>query len=1013
MKFTDLFIKRPVLATVVSLFLFMLGLKSIFSLDVRQYPRVENTVITIKTAYPGASAELIQGFITQPLQTAIAAADGIDTLTSSSSQNISTISAKLRLNFDSSTAFADVLAKVNSVTNQLPQGAQLPVITKTTGSSVALLYVNYASLKLNSSQIYDYLLRVVQPKLQSVDGVSSADILGGNPFALRVWLKPIRMAALNVTTEDINAALISNNYLSAAGQLKGLYTVININARTDLHTVEEFQNLVVRQNKGKWIHLRDVANVELGSENYSSYVSFNGQRGVFIAVNALPSANPLTVIKAIRKELPNVAIGLPPSLTQTIVYDATQFISASINDVIITLIESTFIVIFVIFLFLGSLRSVFIPIITIPVSLVGVAFAMYLLGYSINLLTLLAMVLAIGLVVDDAIVVVENIHRHMEEGQSPLDAALMGAREIAAPVITMTLTLAAVFAPIGLMGGLTGALFKEFALTLAASVFVSGIVALTLSPMMCSKILRPDNNKKSFTHIVDEKFSQLQKSYGKKLKSVLNHKSVVLVFGSVVFISVYFLFATTSKELAPQEDQGFLFAINTGPSYANVNYMEKFGKEIDRIFDKFPNEQKAHFVINGAGNENTGFAGIILKPWSERKRKAKVIQPLIQNELNNIAGIKSFLISLPDLPTGSNGMPIQFVIKSTSDYKTLYHASQEILNKAKKSGLFIVATTDLDFDTPELNIKVDSAKASEMNISMQQIGNTLSTLLGGGYINRFSMDGRSYKVIPQLPNKSRDNPSDLNKSYLRTSSGKLVPLANFIQYSSDSQPVALNQFQQLNSATISGVMMPGQTQEACLNFLKKTAEEVLPRSMAIDYSGDSRVFVNEGNSLLYTFLFALIVIFLVLAAQFESFRDPLVIMVSVPMAICGALIPMNIGLATLNIYTEIGLVTLIGLITKHGILMVEFANQLRRTKHLDIETAIQEAAATRLRPILMTTAAMVLGVFPLILASGAGAMSRHDLGLVIASGLTIGTLFTLFVVPTIYTFVTSKKINEN
>lgn len=1012
MKFTDLFIKRPVLATVISLLIFMLGLKSIFSLDVRQYPKVENTVITITTAYPGASAELMQGFVTQPIQTAISAADGIDYITSTNSQSVSTIKAKLRLNFDSSVAFTDILAKVNSVTNQLPQGAQLPVITKTTGSSVALLYINYASEKLTPSQIYDYLLRVVQPKLQSVAGVSSADILGGNPFALRVWLKPIRMAALNVTTEDINKALISNNYLSAAGQLKGLYTLININAHTDLHTVKEFKNVVIRQSKGKLVHLRDVADLELGAENYSSSVTFNGKRGVFIGINALPSANPLTVIKDIRKELPNIASGLPPSLTQTVVYDSTKFISSSISDVMKTLIEATLIVIVVIFLFIGSMRSVLIPMVTIPLALVGVAFAMFLLGYSINLLTLLAMVLAIGLVVDDAIVVVENIHRHLEEGKSPFDAAILGAKEIASPVITMTITLAAVFAPIGLMGGLTGALFKEFALTLAASVFVSGIVALTLSPMMCSKILKHDTNEKSFSHWVDTQFTRLQNFYHRKLTTVLKNRPVVLVFGSVVLISLYFLFALTPKELAPVEDKGFLFAINSAPSYANVHYLEKYGKEIDKIYDQYP-EHDAHFVINGASGEAGGFAGIILKPWAERKRLAKDIQPLIQNQLNNIAGIKSFLISLPDLPTGSDGLPIQFVIKSTSDYRTLYNIAQEFVARAQKSGLFIIANSDLTFDTPELNITVDSAKAAEMNISMQQIGDTLGTLMGGNYVNRFSMDGRSYKVIPQLPDVARYNPSDLRKSYLRTSSGELVPLANFIHFESKAQPTSLNQFQQLNSATISGIAKPGVSQGECLNFLQKTAQELLPKNMSYDFSGDSRVFIKEGNSLLYTFIFALIVIFLVLAAQFESFRDPLVIMVSVPMAICGALIPLNLGLASINIYTEIGLVTLIGLITKHGILMVEFANQLRRQQHLDIYTAIETAASIRLRPILMTTAAMVLGVIPLLIASGAGAASRHDLGLVIFSGLSIGTLFTLFVVPTMYTFITSKKINEH
>ncbi len=1011
MKFTDVFIKRPALATVISLFIFSLGLKSIFNLDVRQYPKVENTVITITTAYPGASAELMQGFVTQPIQTAVAAADGIDFLTSTSSQSLSTVTAKLRLNYDSSTAFTDILSKVNSVTNQLPQNSQLPVVTKTSGSSISLLYVNYTSDKLTSSQIYDYLTRVVQPKIQSVAGISSADILGGNPFALRVWLKPIRMAALKVTTEDINQALLTNNYLSAAGQLKGLYTIININAHTDLHTVKEFKNLVVRQNNKKLIHLSDVAEVELGSENYSSSVTFNGNRGVFIGINALPSANPLTVIKDIRKELPNIEKGLPPSLKQTIVYDSSKFISASLYDVIKTLIEATLIVVFVIFLFLGSFRSVIIPVVTIPLSLVGVAFIMFILGYSLNLLTLLAMVLAIGLVVDDAIVVVENIHRHIEEGKTALEGSLIGAREIAMPVISMTITLAAVYAPIGLMSGLTGALFKEFALTLAASVIVSGIVALTLSPMMCSKFLAKTQNRSKFLIRLEDNFTRIQLAYEKRLSRVLKQKTAVKIFAAVVLACVYFLFILTPKELAPHEDQGFLLTINSAPAYANIHYLEKFTQEEDKIFSQIP-EHDAHFIINGRGSENTGIAGVIFKPWDVRTRKASKIQPIIQDKLNSISGIQSFIFALPDLPTGSDGLPFQFVIRSTASYPDLFEVTQELLKKIKKSGMFIIANSDLSFETPELNIKINSAKASEMNISMKTIGDTLGTLLGGNYINRFSMDGRSYKIIAQLQDKNRYNPEDLKKSYIRSNSGELVPLANFISLETKSQPGALHQFQQLNSVTISAIIMIGKTQGDCVEYMRKEAKNILPKGMTYDFSGETRAFVQEGNSLLYTFIFAILMIYLVLSAQFESFRDPLVIMVSVPMAICGALIPLNLGLATINIYTEIGLVTLIGLITKHGILMVEFANQLRREHNYDLDTAIHMAASTRLRPILMTTAAMVLGSVPLVFASGAGAASRHDLGLVITFGLTIGTFFTLFIVPSLYSTISKKEINN-
>lgn len=1011
MKFTDIFIHRPVFATVISILIFMVGLKAVFNLDVRQYPKVENTVITITTTYPGANAQLMQGFITQPIQTSVSSAEGIDYINSSSSQGISTIQVHLKLNFNSTTAFGDILAKVNAVKALIPKDANDPVITKTTGSSIAVMYISYSSDKMSSPQIYDLLNRVVQPKMQSVSGVSSADILGGNPFAMRIWLQPEKMAALGITTDDIALALKANSYLSAAGQLKGQYTITNVNASTDLHTEQEFKNLVVKQVKGKLIHMRDVSEVELGSQNYSSSVTFNGKKGVFIGIQAVPSANPLTVVKGIREIIPDIERELPPSVKQVIVYDSTSFISASINDVIKTLLEATIIVIIVIFLFLGSFRSVTIPIVTIPLSLVGVCSIMLVLGYSINLLTLLAMVLAIGLVVDDAIVVVENIQRHIEEGKTPIEAALIGAREIAVPVITMTITLGAVYAPIGLMSGLTGALFKEFALTLAASVVVSGVIALTLSPMMCSKILLHEPADKGFAKWLDKKFGQMQFKYETLLHSVLQYKPVVIVFGSVILVSVYFLFILTPKQLAPQEDQGFLLTMTTAPQYANVHYLEKYTSELDKIFAKYQ-EREANFNVNGFSGENASISGLIFKPWNTRKKSTQQLQPIIQNDLSKIAGVKAFIFALPDLPTGAGGMPVQFVLKTTDDYKVLYSVMEELKAAAKKSGLFIVVDSDLSYESPQLNINIDKYKATEMGITMQTIGNTLAMMMSGGYTNLYSMNGRSYQVIPQLKDINRSNTNDLNKAYIRNESGVLVPLSNFVSYQLSTEPNTLNQFQQLNSATLSAVMMPGQTSTTGLTFLKNTANNIMPHGMSYDFSGDSRTEQQEGNALVLSFAFALLVIFLVLSAQFESFRDPLIIMISVPMAICGALIPLNLGLATINIYTQIGLITLIGLITKHGILMVAFANELQEKENCSIETAIQKAASIRLRPILMTTAAMVLGVIPLIIASGAGAASRFNIGLVIASGLSIGTLFTLFVVPTMYTLLSKPKIKK-
>lgn len=1005
MKFTDIFIKKPVLATVVSLLILILGLKSLLNLEIRQYPKIENTTIVVSTAYVGASAEVIQGFITTPLQSAIAAADGIDILTSSSAQNVSTITARLRLNYNADKAFTDISAKVNSVKSRLPRNASDPIITKSTSDSIALLYASYTSDKLTFPQIYDFITRIVQPRIQAVPGVANVDIFGGNPFAIRVWLDPKRMASFNITADDVSQTLINNNFISTAGQLKGVYTITTLNARTDLHDVEEFKNLIVRQTKQRIVHLSDVANVELGSEQYSSSALFNGKKGVFIAVNALPGANPLSVIEDVLKTLPELEKVLPPSLKQNIVYNATQFISAAINDVYWTIGEATLIVILVIFLFIGNLRSIIIPIVTIPLSLVGVGSFMLLFGYSLNLLTLLAMVLAIGLVVDDAIVVLENIYRHIEAGMTSLDAAIKGAREIFMPVITMTITLAAVYAPIGFATGLTGSLFKEFAITLAASVVVSGVIALTLSPMMCSKILRHDTNENSFARKVDKIFERLQNFYEKKLKAILKLRIVVVVFGSVVLASIYFLYSFAQKELAPKEDQGFLAAFASGPSYANLNYTETYSKEIYKIFSDIP-EKAAIFQINGMNAENSSFSGLVLKPWDERKRTTKVLQPILQNELNKIPGIQAFAITMPDLPTGNSGStPVQVVIKSLEDYKILYNVIEEILNKARKSGEFIFIRSDLKFDKPQLDVIIDRHKAAAAHVSMATIGRTLGGLLGGDYTNFFSMQGRSYKVISQLPDELRHNPQDLNRIYVRSDTGTLLPLSNFVSFKSETIPAALNQFAQLNSATISAVPTPGRSVGDGLKFMQKTLDELLPRSMSYDYVGDSRVFIEEGNSLLYTFLFALVLIFLVLAAQFESFRDPLIIMVSVPMAICGALIPLNLGISTINIYSQIGLVTLIGLITKHGILMVEFANKLKHDQNMSLAEAIATSASIRLRPILMTTAAMVFGAIPLVLASGAGAASRFSIGLVIVTGLTIGTVFTLFVVPVMYTII--------
>jgi len=1000
MKFTDIFIQRPVLATVVSLLILLFGINSMTSIQVRQYPRMDNTVITVSTSYPGADANLIAGFITTPLEAAIASSEGIDYMTSSSTQGISTITLNVKLNFDPQIAFTDVMSKVQQTLNILPPAAQQPVIIKSSDTSTALLYFSLNSNDMTPQQITDYAVRVVQPQLETVEGVAQAQILGGQTYAMRIFLDPIKMAALHVSPADVFNVLASNNFLTAAGNTKGEYVAINIKAQTNLNNTKEFGQLIVRSDKSSIIRLRDIGKIELGSQNYDSTVTFDGKKAVFIGITPTPTANPLTVISDVRNVFPDIQRQFPPSLTGTVVYDATDFIRASINEVMITIIEAAVIVMVVIFLFLGSFRAVLIPLITIPLSLIGVTTLMLFLGYSINLLTLLAFVLAIGLVVDDAILVVENIHRHIDEGKTPFDAAIIGSREIATPVIAMTITLAAVYAPIGFMQGLTGALFKEFAFTLASAVIISGIIALTLSPMMCSKILSEKAGSSRFVVFLDNLFIKLRVRYQKMLHSLLNTRAIMLVLAAVVLLMLPYLYNHTAKETAPEEDQGFFFIVGTAPQYATLNYVEAFTKSFDKIYQQFP-ETDHYFTINSG----SPVSGLVLKPWDQRKKNQFAMKAPLQNELNKITGLQTFAIIPPPLPGGGGGTPIQFVIKTTNDFHSLYDVSTKMLDRAKQSGLFIYLNNSLQFNQPEIELQINRSKASELGLDMKSIGSNLTSALSGAYVNFFDLQGRSYQVIPQLDRRFRLTPGQLEQIYVDTASGVMVPLSTVVTPASKTQPNALTHFQQLNSATIQGVMMPGVSIGQGLSYLQEQAKDILPQGFVTDYAGQSRQFIQEGSSLILAFFLAIIVIFLILSAQYESFRDPLIILISVPMSICGALIPLNLGAATINIYTQVGLITLIGLISKHGILIVDFANHLQREKNLDRRAAVEEAAAIRLRPVLMTTAAMVFGVLPLVLATGAGAVSRYDIGLVISSGLLIGTCFTLFVVPTMYTYL--------
>ena len=1004
MRLTDIFIRRPVLATVVSLLILLIGLQALWKLPIRQYPELTNTTITITTVYPGANAELIKGFITTPIQQAVASAEGIDTLTSSSAQNVSTVTLNLRLNADPDRAMTDVLSKVNQVADVLPREANNPVVVKQTGEGYALLYMSFNSDVMTSSQITDYLIRVVQPRLQTIDGVANAQILGGQTFAMRVWLDPDRMAGLNITPNDVRAALAANNFTTAAGQIKGDFVKFTINAQTSLKSAQAFGQLVVAQRGDTLIRLGNIARIELGPESADSSSVFDGLKAVFIGIYATPSANPLTVIQSVRNAMPSIQRELPVSLKAAIAYDATAFIRASIEEVVRTLGEAVLIVVVVIFLFLGNLRSTLIPIVTIPLSLVGVMIVLLALGYSVNLLTLLALVLAIGLVVDDAIVVVENIYRHIEEGMTAFEAALRGAREITGPVIAMTITLAAVYAPIGFTGGLTGALFREFAFTLAGAVAVSGIIALTLSPMMCSRLLRAHDSSGGFARFLDVNFERLKRLYQRALTRTLRGRPTTILILIGVIVASVLLYTATQKELAPEEDQGILFALTKSPQYANLDYLEHYTDELGKIFDTVP-ERSNWFAINGFQGVTSGFAGILFKPWSERSKDQKQILQELQPKMARVAGIQVFAFSPPALPGNTGGAPLQFVITTTADFEQLSGILQKMKAEADKSGLFIFTDSDLRFDTPQIELRIDDAKANRLGITMADIGSALATMLGGNYVNRFDLSGRSYQVIPQVPRDYRLTSDWLKRYELRTAGGQLVPLSAVASISQSVQPNALTTFQQLNSATLSGVPFPGRTLGEVIDFLRAKAVEILPEGFSYDFQSESRQFVQEGNSLVLTFVFALVVIFLVLAAQFESFRDPFIILVALPTSIFGALLPMSFGAGTVNIYTQIGFVTLIGLISKHGILMTEFANRLQEHEGYDRREAIIHAAAVRLRPILMTTAAMVVAMVPLLIAKGAGARSRFDIGLVIAAGMSIGTLFTLFVTPAVYTYI--------
>ena len=1007
MRFTDVFIKRPVLAVSISFLIALLGLQAVFKMQVREYPEMTNTVVTVTTSYYGASADLIQGFITQPLEQAVAQADNIDYMTSQSVLGKSTITVNMKLNTDPNAALADILAKTNSVRSQLPKEAEDPTVTMSTGSTTAVLYIGFTSDELSSSQITDYLERVINPQLFTINGVSKVDLYGGLKYALRVWLDPAKMGALRLTATDVMGVLNANNYQSATGQVTGEFVLYNGSADTQVSNVQELENLVVKSGDGEVIRLGDIAKVTLEKSHDVYRASANGQEAVVAAINAAPSANPINIAADVLKLLPQLERNLPSNIKMNVMYDSTIAINESIHEVVKTIVEAAVIVLVVITLFLGSFRAVIIPIVTIPLSLIGVAMVMQAMGFSWNLMTLLAMVLAIGLVVDDAIVVLENVDRHIKEGESPFRAAIIGTREIAVPVIAMTLTLGAVCAPIALMGGITGSLFKEFALTLAGSVFVSGIIALTLSPMMCSKMLKAHEKPSKFEEKVHHVLDGMTNRYEKMLKAVMDHRPVVIGFALIVFGTLPVLFKFIPSELAPSEDKGVVMLMGTGPSNANLDYLQNTMNDVNKILSDQPEVEFAQ-VFTGVPNSNQAFGLATLKPWSQREASQAEITKRVGGLVSNVPGMAVTAFQMPELPGAGSGLPIQFVITTPNSFESLYTIASDILTEVTSSPLFVYSDLDLKYDSATMKIKIDKDKAGAYGVTMQDIGITLGTMMADGYVNRIDLNGRSYEVIPQVERKWRLNPESMKNYYVRAADGKAVPLGSLITIDVIAEPRSLPHFNQLNSATVGAVPSPGTAMGDAINWFENIASNKLPTGYNHDYMGEARQFVTEGSALYATFGLALAIIFLVLAIQFESIRDPIVIMVSVPLAICGALIALAWGLATMNIYSQVGLITLVGLITKHGILICEVAKEEQLHNKRSRIDAVMEAAKVRLRPILMTTAAMIAGLVPLMYATGAGAAQRFSIGIVIVAGLAIGTLFTLFVLPVIYSYLAEK-----
>ena len=1005
-SFTDIFINRPVLAVVLNLIILAVGWRAASNLPIRQYPRIESTSVVITTMYIGASAETVRGFITTPIERAVSAIDGIDYIESSSAAGMSTITVRLRLNHDSNDALAEIGARLNQVRSELPPEAESPVIDiQRADRPFATFYLSFTSKELDLSRLTEYLDREVRPELSTIEGVQRCGIEGPRYLAMRIWLSESRLTALDVTPGEVYDSLRRNNYLAAVGRTKSRDVQIDLLTNTDLRSPHEFEQLIVRERKGTIVRLRDVARVELGSEEPTAEAGLNAEPAVYLSVWPLPRSNELEVAKRLRATMERLRPRLPPSIEMQLAYDGTFYMDNALKAIGTTLAETIAIVAIVVFLFMGSIRTVLVPLVAIPISIAGACIFMSVFGFSLNLLTILALVLCVGLVVDDAIVMVENVERHVREGRSRIDAALLGARELASPVISMTITLAAVYAPIGFQTGLTGVLFKEFAFTLAAAVVVSGIVALTLSPMMSSRLVPAHGREGVLTRLVNRGFDRVRRLYGRVLGVTLDLRWSMAFAAVLIALAAVPLYSMSGKELAPTEDEGGIFFVLSGSPDSSLEATKQAATAVSTTLMDLP---EAEFSWRVLMSPSSGFGGVNLKKWKERERTTKDIQPQAYGMVSVIAGVTAFPVLPPPLP-GAGQFDVELLITSQDSPEEMAQVAGGLVGAAFGTGKFMFADTDLKIDLPQTRIIIDREKVADMGLDLASVGRDLSIMLSGGYVNRFNYDGRSYKVIPQIEEAGRATPDQILQMKVRARDGGLVSVGSFVRLETIAAPRTLNRFQQRNSVKIYGGVAPGVTKAEALDALEAAARAVLPPGYAIDFAGEGRQLRMEGASLAVTLGFALGLIYLVLAAQFSSFRDPLIVLLgSVPLAISGALVFTFLGWTTINIYSQVGLITLVGLVAKNGILIVEFANHLQESG-LSKRDAVREAAMTRLRPILMTSVATVFGHFPLVLVTGAGAMARNSIGIVLVSGMAISTIFTLLIVPSIYILVAGAK----